>query len=47
MHFGIGSITLLKIVSRNEMTLLPAIGYFLFALAFAFVFMKNPIKSPK
>lgn len=27
MHFGIGAITLFKIVTRNEMTLLPTIVY--------------------
>ena len=47
MHFGVGTITLFKIVALNEMTLLPTVVYLIFALAFVFVFMKNPIKNLK
>ena len=42
MHFGIGAITFFKIDVGNEMTLLPAGVYVLFASALAYVFMNHP-----
>ena len=46
MHFGVGAITLLKIVFKlndNQNILVPlTVIYTLFGLAFTFVFMNNP-----
>ena len=48
MHFGVGAITLLKIVfntqANKEIVIALTIFYSIFAIAFAYIFMKNPNK---
>ena len=47
MHFGVGAITLIKIIlsgqEQYEIRIL-AIPYIIFGLCFAYIFMTNPIK---
>lgn len=53
MHFGVGAIALVKVVSNiqihQEITISLAIVYVIFALLFAYIFLKNPtiIKNSK
>ncbi len=48
MHFGVGAITLVKLVFNiqvhTEIIILLTILYVIFAIAFAYVFMTNPSK---
>ena len=51
MHFGVGAIALVKVVSHiqehSEIFISLAIMYVLFAILFAYIFRTNPIKTEK
>ena len=51
MHFGVGAIALVKVVSNiqehSEIIISLAIMYVLFAILFAYIFRTNPIKTEK
>ena len=51
MHFGVGAIALVKVVSNiqehSEIIISLAIMYVLFAILFAYIFRTNPIKKEK
>ncbi len=51
MHFGVGAIALVKIVSNiethSEIIISFTVVYVIFALLFAYVFRTNPIKTAK
>lgn len=51
MHFGVGAIALVKVVSNiqihQEIIISLTIVYVIFALLFAFIFLKNPTKTEK
>ncbi len=51
MHFGVGAIALIKVVSNNqtqpEIIISLTIVYVVFAILFAYVFLVNPTKTEK
>lgn len=51
MHFGVGAIALVKVVSNiqthPEIIISLTIVYVIFALLFAYIFLKNPTKTEK
>ena len=51
MHFGVGAIALVKVVSNiqthTEIIISLTIVYVIFALLFAYIFLKNPTKTEK
>lgn len=51
MHFGVGAIALIKVVSNNqthpEIIISLTVVYVVFAILFAYIFLVNPTKTEK